>query len=252
MLSPNSFCLGILSAYGMALADVVHEAQEPSAKVYSPENFSHFIERLGALGEQSKQNLRKQGFSDDRIVLEKYLHMRYDGTDCALMCSAKYTKDSLQYNDFLDTFLNRYKSEFGFLIHERDVIVDDIRVRGVGKSFSHEEDEKPTSTDPPKATELVKVYFEGGYKNTGVYLLKNVSPGQTINGPAIIMDELSTILVEPDCTAVITKNGDTKITIGSGEIKKIGPELDSIQLSIFGHRFMSIAEQMGRYVFFLF
>lgn len=60
------------------------------------------------------------------------------------------------------------------------------------------------------------------------------------------MDQLSTILVEPGCTALVTKCGDIKITIGSGEVKKIGPELDSIQLSIFSHRFMSIAEQMGR------
>lgn len=79
-----------------------------------------------------------------------------------------------------------------------------------------------------------------------MYLLKDFYAGHTIKGPAIIMDQLSTILVEPDCTATITKQGDTKITIGTGEIKKIGAELDSIQLSIFSHRFMSIAEQMGR------
>lgn len=60
------------------------------------------------------------------------------------------------------------------------------------------------------------------------------------------MDQLSTILVEPGCTALVTKFGDIKITIGSGKVKQIGPELDSIQLSIFSHRFMSIAEQMGR------
>lgn len=49
-----------------------------------------------------------------------------------------------------------------------------------------------------------------------------------------------------DCDVVITKFGDVKITIGSGGIKKIGTTLDPIQLSIFSHRFMSIAEQMGR------
>ena len=68
-----------------------------------------------------------------------------------------------------------------------------------------------------------------------------------IAGPVIIMDQLSTVLVEPECTAEITRCGDVKIIIGSGKVKEIGPELDSIQLSIFSHRFMSIAEQMGRY-----
>lgn len=232
---------GILSAFGMALADVVHEAQEPSAKTYSPDNFGHFLERFQFLGEQCKVELHKQGFSDENIVLEAYLHMRYDGTDCALMCTA-----TLKYENFLATFLERYKSEFGFTIQGRDIIVDDVRVRGVGKSFIDEETERPTSSDEPKPQETVQVYFEGGYERTNVYLLKDLFAGHIIEGPAIIMDQLSTILVEPDCTATITKHGDTKITIGTGVVKKISPELDSIQLSIFSHRFMSIAEQMGR------
>ncbi|CAK8687366.1 unnamed protein product [Clavelina lepadiformis] len=69
---------------------------------------------------------------------------------------------------------------------------------------------------------------------------------QVIHGPAIIIDKNSTILVEPDCKAEMTKKGDVTIMIGKGKSKHIGKELDAIQLSIFSHRFMSIAEQMGR------
>lgn len=233
---------GILSAYGMALADVVHEAQEPSAKFYTAENFPHFTERLQALGEQCRKELKEQGFNDQNIELENYLHLRYDGTDCALMCASK----SNRYEEFLNTFLQRYNSEFGFVIQGRGIVVDDVRVRGVGKSYIDTEDERPRSNAPPVSQETTQVYFEGGYQSTGVFLLKNLSSGHVIKGPAIIMDQLSTILVEPDCTATITKYGDTKITVGSGIPKSIGTELDSIQLSIFSHRFMSIAEQMGR------
>ena len=56
----------------------------------------------------------------------------------------------------------------------------------------------------------------------------------------------STIVVEPDCVATITKYGDIRIQIGNDKLHKIGTELDTIQLSIFSHRFMSTAEQMGR------
>lgn len=91
------------------------------------------------------------------------------------------------------------------------------------------------------------VYFEGGYQETKVYQLTSLSPGDILHGPVIIMDSLSTFLVEPDCTAEITCRGDIKITIGQGRQTKVTTDLDSIQLSIFSHRFMSIAEQMGRY-----
>jgi 5-oxoprolinase (ATP-hydrolysing) len=92
----------------------------------------------------------------------------------------------------------------------------------------------------------VEVYFESGYHITSVYILSDLHAGHEIPGPAIIMDNLNTVLVEPDCTAFITSRGDIKIVIGSGELRRIGTELDAIHLSIFSHRFMSIAEQMGR------
>lgn len=90
------------------------------------------------------------------------------------------------------------------------------------------------------------VYFENGCLETNVYQLDSLSPGHSIHGPAIIMDSLSTLLIEPDCTASITSRGDVKITIGQGLRTKVTTDLDTIQLSIFSHRFMSIAEQMGR------
>merc|ERR550519_1099019 len=60
------------------------------------------------------------------------------------------------------------------------------------------------------------------------------------------MDRLSTVLVEPGCDAAITSRGDVKIAVGSANARAVGIELDTVQLSIFSHRFMSIAEQMGR------
>ena len=90
------------------------------------------------------------------------------------------------------------------------------------------------------------MYFSGGYCAAKVYHLEKLMAGHEIKGPAIIMDKLSTILVEPDCTAAVTKTGNLEITIGTGKVNKVDAQLDSIQLSIFSHRFMSIAEQMGR------
>lgn len=97
---------------------------------------------------------------------------------------------------------------------------------------------------------MTKTYFESGYHDTKVYLLETLSPGHVMSGPAIIMDSLSTLLIEPDCTASITSRGDVRITIGQGLRTKVTTQLDAIQLSIFSHRFMSIAEQMGRYNIF--
>lgn len=115
----------------MALADVVQEAQESCAKVYCAENFTYFDSRLEALKQQCTEELLNQGFSKSDIALEPYLHMRYDGTDCALMCSPRRFEDEdngPKHGDYMTSFVERYQSEFGFVIAERSVIVDDIRV----------------------------------------------------------------------------------------------------------------------------
>jgi 5-oxoprolinase (ATP-hydrolysing) len=63
----------------------------------------------------------------------------------------------------------------------------------------------------------------------------------------------SQIIVEPGCTAVITKFGNVHIKVGEGsgpslaaQAKEASLKADVIQLSIFNNRFMGIAEQMGR------
>jgi 5-oxoprolinase (ATP-hydrolysing) len=104
----------------------------------------------------------------------------------------------------------------------------------------------------PSATGHRAVFHAGGEQETLVYSLKALKPGHSIPGPAIIIDAISTIVVEPYCTAHITPRGDVRIVLHAlpehhGEADSAGAEsCDPIQLAIFSHRFMSIAEQMGR------
>lgn len=240
---------GILSAYGMALADIVHEAQEPCAKVYDSENFTYFDNRIKTLVGQCEKALKAQGFRDDQIYCEPFLNMRYEKTDCMLMCSSlghPHTQESCSYGDFKAAFLERYQREFGFVIGDRPIVIDDIRVRGVGRSHISDEDVLETGRRNPEPEKTVDCYFDDGWQPTNVHLLPNLGPGTNLRGPAIIVDKNSTIIVEPDCTADITAAGDIRIQIGDGNFQPIGPELDAVQLSIFSHRFMSLAEQMGR------
>lgn len=75
--------------------------------------------------------------------------------------------------------------------------------------------------------------------------MQDLKVKDTIKGPAIVIDPNSTILVEPNCVAVVDVNNDIEIDIIGDSKKGIGTEVDPIHLSIFSHRFMSIAEQMG-------
>ena len=232
---------GILSAYGMALADVVHEEQSPCALEYCEANLEKLDSQLDQLRDKAVDKLMLQGFSKPNIYTERYLHMRFKGTDCALMC----TKAS--HKSYKEAFLERYKTEFGFLL-DRPILVDDIRIRGIGKTeFEDQSNLNKTDVKSPEPKKVVEVFFDNSNFTTNVFMMEDLRFGHVLEGPCIIMDKLSTILVEPKCVCHLTANGDLKIDIGlDGAQNKISSELDTIQLSIFSHRFMSIAEQMGR------
>lgn len=240
---------GVLSAYGLALADVVEEVQEPCSLRYEQQSFSMLDRSVEQLTQRCRDTLCGRGFSSGQITEEVFLHLRYEGTDCALMVTAAgypSNAQSCRAGDFRSAFTKRYLKEFGFTIPDRPIMVDDIRVRGCGKSGIKSVHKPKMGHKEAKPVTMTKCYFEGGYLDTAVYLWEELPCGLSIQGPAIIIDKNSTILVEPGCEACLTEGGDVCMTVGSDPHCALGTELNTVQLSIFSHRFMSIAEQMGR------
>lgn len=242
----HRFC-GILSAYGMGLADVVEEAQEPYSAVYGPESVLEASCREDTLLKQVKQKLQEQGFKEENVRTETYLNLRYEGTDTAIMVKKQITEAGLSC-DYAVEFVNLFQQEYGFKLQKRNILICDVRVRGIGvTNILKPQALKPVS-GTPKVEGLYKVYFGNGWHGTPLYKLENLGYGHAFPGPAIIMNGNSTVIVEPNCKAIITKYGNIKIEIesASSTVKVAEEVADVVQLSIFNHRFMGIAEQMGR------
>ena len=253
----------VLSAYGMALADVVDESQVPSSKVWSDKGtvVDELKKTMQELKDKSTAKLRDQGFSEENISFEEYLNMRYRGTESALMVVRPSQEEAKKEFDgdnwaFGKAFVKQHEQEFGFTLPDRDIIVDDVRARGIGKSFEGLEktvdmqlkEIKPKDLGKRKRYVVSRVYFEGGRQDTPVYKLEDLDVGDRIQGPAIIADGTQTIVVTPGATALIIET-HVIINIGKEEGQGTGvntKEVDPIMLSIFAHRFMAIAEQMGR------
>ncbi|EFY90148.1 putative 5-oxoprolinase [Metarhizium acridum CQMa 102] len=257
----------VLSAYGMALADVVDERQEPDSAVWKDDGktVSELQAKMEKLKEKSRASLKDQGFGDNEIVFEEYLNMRYRGTESALMIVKPTDEEAKQLFEgkgwqFGQAFVRHHRYEFGFTLDDRDIIIDDVRVRGIGKSFRHKEKTvdqqlktiKRQDVVEDKKTSTKEVYFEGGRKQTPVYKLESLDVGDVIKGPAMLADGTQTIVVPPKTNALVT---ETHVILenekGGGKEEgyhrdNANREVDPIMLSIFGHRFMAIAEQMGR------
>ncbi|KAI0010226.1 Hydantoinase B/oxoprolinase-domain-containing protein [Xylariaceae sp. FL0662B] len=242
----------ILSAYGMALASLVEEVQEPCSLVLEPYTMPEISHRFEALKERATRGLVQQGVTSmECIEIQSYLNLRYEGTDTQTMIAQPCD------GDFKRAFEQTHQQEFTFLLPSRDIIVDDIRVRGIAREHErpahnvYRELQETADRPCPRPTKINKSYFSGlGWADTPVYLLQNLKAGDHIQGPGIIIDNTQTIVVTPFSSAkILTEH--VVLNVGSQTLSRILQyvplnEPDPVQLSIFGHRFMSIAEQMGR------
>ena len=179
-----------------------------------------------------KSELKKQGFEERHTHVERMLNMRFEGTDTALMVLPNANDGDVK-EDFEAAFKRTYKSEFGFLLETKGVIVDDIKVRrfhapkcrrrssknlkvrGIGKTFDslgesvYSEVAKLNLCQvdvSTKADAKYSVYFDrvGRVDDTPVFLMDKLAIGDVLEGPAMIIDDTQTIVLVPGARAVLT------------------------------------------------
>ncbi|VDB96207.1 unnamed protein product [Peniophora sp. CBMAI 1063] len=203
----------ILSAYGLALADRAHEVQEPASSIYNSQTAPQLHARLDALSSQVTSSLKEQGFDSTHIHIDRMLNMRFDGTDTALMILPTASEGT----DYLQAFKRAYRAEFGFVLEAKNVVVDDVKVRGTGKTFdslgpSVFEELKTLKTAAVAEAKIARrhsTYFDpalgGRIEDTPVYELDKLEIGEVVWGPAVVIDDTQTIVVVPGARAIVTR-----------------------------------------------
>ncbi|HKI97490.1 MAG TPA: hydantoinase B/oxoprolinase family protein [bacterium] len=231
---------GILSAYGMGMADVVRDLQGPAAgQPVSREAVAELEGRFAELEAQGIAELLDEGVNRGHITCERYLNLRYRGSITSIMIARP--EDA----DYERAFREYHRREYGF-DSDADLLIDDLRVRVVGHSETLRKVRVPAAEGPIAPIGQARTYFEGGWRETAVYAWAHLRAGHRVAGPALIIQDGGTIVIEPDCDAEVTEFGDLEIHVQPPQQVRVDTEADPIQLSIFNNLFMSIAEQMGR------
>ncbi|SDA56158.1 MULTISPECIES: hydantoinase B/oxoprolinase family protein [unclassified Janthinobacterium] len=234
---------GVMSAYGMGLADQSAMREKAIEAALDKDLASDFA----ALGELAQGDLLRQGVTRERIALVKRVHLRYEGTDSALVVLF----DSV--SGMQAQFETAYKKRFSFLMPARALIVEAISVEAIGAS------DAPQAHAPAYAARIgvlapvqtVDMYCAGAWRPSGLYAADGLRPGDAIDGPAIVSDANATTVVEPGWRAQVTPHGHLvlrRVVALPARVAKGLPtatQADPVMLEIFNNLFMSIAEQMG-------
>ena len=253
---------GVLSAYGMGLADITAMREQAIEAVLNQALLPRLITTLDTMADTACAEVAAQDIARQDIAVTRRAHIKYEGTDTAL--TVAFGSVAEMTSAFEAAYLGRYS----FLMPGRALIIEAVAV----EAASREREDASAFTPSPagggrpgwgakEAQEtlragasagasietMVQMYSEGAYQNTALYRGENLKPGNRIAGPAIITDANATTVVEPEWQADVTAQGHLLLTRAQPRAARtaIGARVDPVMLEIFNNLFMAIAEQMG-------
>ncbi len=234
---------GLLSAYGMGKADVVRDLRASAAgQVLDDKTLARLEDRFSQLENQGREQLEEDGLDPAHIVCKRRLNLRYAGSVHAMMIECP------EDENYAEHFRQTHLRESGF-VSDTPILVDDLEVSVIGSIETLQAQALPPNNTPAKPVEYAQIYLEGAWQKSAVYLYHQLQAGQSIQGPALVLQDGSSILLETDCQLKVNAYGDLRIFVharNQQQTKQIGSHQDPVQLSIFNNLFMSIAEQMGK------
>ncbi len=236
---------GVLSAYGMGLADVRALRERQIERPFEAGVVPHLEEAFVELEAAAGQEIRDQGVAAENVSLVRKVHLRYEGTDSPLLV------DFGSLEEMRRGFEETHRQRFGFIAPERKLVAEAVSAEAIGVTEAVADPELETAggsdTGTAVAIDRVRMHAAGAWLDTPLYDRDELLPGQTVDGPAIIVERTATTIVEPDWRAELTGRGHLVLTRVKARPKReaVGTAADPVMLEVFNNLFMSIAEQMG-------
>ncbi len=234
---------GVLSAYGIGLADVRAIQEEAIEYPLNDELITTLETQYQELTDKVVNEVVGQEVVRENVNVQRRMHVRYDGTDSAVLVDFA-NADSVRAD-----FERLYRQRFGFIMPNKAVLVEAISVEAIGKTEADDEQLLPFATrSEPLNPEVTKqVYSAGEFHATDVYLREKLLPNDVINGPAIVIEANATTILEPGWRLRVSNRQDLILTRSEPRQseKALGTDADPVMLEVFNNLFMSIAEQMG-------
>ncbi|MBW4524671.1 MAG: hydantoinase B/oxoprolinase family protein [Phormidium tanganyikae FI6-MK23] len=225
---------GVLSAYGMGLADVRSLKERAIETVLT--------EPLIPTLEQQFESLAPQNFTAVQVL--KTVHLKYAGTDTTL---------PIEFGTFdaiCDHFNQTYTQRYGFTMSGKSLIVEAISVEVIHPAaMPRETIQKSERTSALTPTAIVPIYMKGNWHQAPVYQREQLQPGDRILGAALIIESTGTNVIEPGWSAEIAAQNhlvlDRQEKSAGLRTIELSETPDPVLLEIFNNLIRAIAEEMG-------
>ena len=228
---------GVLSAWGIGMARSRALAEQTVEEPLTSDGLTVADGVLRRLSAQVAEQL--PAAAEER----RQLHLRYAGTDTALPVSVEgaATPDALR-----EGFEAAHRTRFGFVSPGRGLVIEAAAVERIAHDGAQFGRPDTTVSKAETTLEPIRMVCGGRARTARVYRLRALSPAELIVGPAMILDGTSTLIVDPEWTARRAPGGGLTMRRDSPHQRVApGTQVDPMLLTVFNHRFMTVAEQMG-------
>lgn len=195
---------GVLSAYGMGLADVRATRLIGVEQPLKPAIIPQLQQLMASLQIQAHSELNRQEEIKFKEEVIKKINLKYEGTNSIITINFTSDITLMQHH-----FEIEHKSRYGFIQTEKLLIIESISVEVIQKMDTPEEPiiiRKLPREETPQPVEIVKMFTGEKWHDTPVYLRENLQPEDCIKGAAIIVEKIGTIVVEPDWQAILNQH----------------------------------------------
>ncbi len=235
---------GVLSAYGMGLADQSVIGEAPVEAPLAAGLMASLAGKLDALAAQGREELIAQGNATARLRAERRLHLRYQGTDSFLPVSFG------EHDAVVAAFTEAHRRRFGFATPERPIIVEACVVESIapGDDVAEPKLAPRAAGESPAPLAAVPLFVAGAEREAPVFDRDTLLAGDRIEGPALIRESIATTVVEPGWTAEVTALNHLvlhRTAPRAAVVVEDAGRPDPVLLEVFNNLFMSIAEQTG-------
>lgn len=266
---------GVLSAYGMGLADIRALRERSLELPLVQEALPELEKTLTELATSGLTELDQQGIPVDVEIspLVSYgttqvyprVHLKYVGTDATLLVAYG------SLTEMSEAFASLHQRRYGFTQPQKALVIDSVSVEVVGQTDVPEEKPLDHSREQPlEPRSTASVYFGDRWQDTPIYHRADLRTGDAIVGPTLIIEATGTNVVEPGWNATFTQLGGLVLrathseggmhfgnnVAGASEVLEpdyvapTPPDLsahppDPVRLEIFNNLFRAIAEEMG-------
>ena len=231
---------GVLSAYGMGLAEVRSIRESHFEK--NIKNINEAKKLFDLLSSQAKEDLNKQGIDDTSIKLSKNVFLHYEGSHQNL--EVKFNTIS----NMRESFEEEHKKRFGFFVKGREIFIEMLTVEAISNNYKTQDFSNnlgPAENAEPVA--YTKMFIEKVEKSVPIFQRDKLKINQSVLGPAIISEATGTNIIEKGWSGYLDKFYNLILSRVDKKNNKnsVGTSIDVVMLEVFNNLFMNIAEQMG-------